>query len=247
MEQKSVNKTNSNGYTFMFAVIMVVVVAAVLAFAATSLQPTQQENVRKEKMQNILATVGIATDRDGAKELYDQYIVEEIALREDGTADESVDAFKVDLAKELKKPVNEQIFPLYVAEVEGSRYYIVPLRGNGLWNAIFGYISLKDDINTIKGATFDHLGETPGLGAEITKEWFKKKFENERIFDASGNLVGVSVVKGDIDPSNKEDNKVDAISGATITGDGVSDMISERLKRYLPYFKKQKDIKVAIN
>lgn len=246
MEEKSVNKKNTNGYTFMFAVILVVVVASVLAFAATSLQPLQQENVRKEKMQNILSTVGITTDRDGAKELYDQFIVEEIALREDGTADESIDAFKVDLAKELKKPVPEQVFPLYVAEVEGSRYYIVPLRGNGLWNAIFGYISLKDDVNTIKGATFDHLGETPGLGAEITKQWFKEKFEDEKIFDSNGNLVGVSVVKGNIDVSDKSDNKVDAISGATITGDGVSDMISERLKRYLPYFKSQTDIKVAI-
>ena len=230
----------------MFAVIMVVVVAAVLAFAATSLQPTQQENIRKEKMQNILSTVGISTDRDGAKELYDQYIVEEVAIREDGSVDESIDAFKVDLAKELKKDVGEQVFPLYVAEVEGSKYYIVPLRGNGLWNAIFGYISLKDDINTIKGATFDHLGETPGLGAEITKQWFREKFEDEKIFDENGNLVGVSVVKGNIDVSDKDDNKVDAISGATITGDGVSDMISERLKRYLPYFEQQKDIKVAI-
>ena len=230
----------------MFAVIMVVVVAAVLAFAATSLQPTQQENIRKEKMQNILSTVGISTDRDGAKELYDQYIVEEVAIREDGSVDESIDAFKVDLAKELKKDVGEQVFPLYVAEVEGSKYYIVPLRGNGLWNAIFGYISLKDDINTIKGATFDHLGETPGLGAEITKQWFREKFEDEKIFDENGDLVGVSVVKGNIDVSDKDDNKVDAISGATITGDGVSDMISERLKRYLPYFEQQKDIKVAI-
>ena len=230
----------------MFAVIMVVVVAAVLAFAATSLQPTQQENIRKEKMQNILSTVGITTDRDGAKELYDQYIVEEVAIREDGSVDESIDAFKVDLAKELKKDVGEQVFPLYVAEVEGSKYYIVPLRGNGLWNAIFGYISLKDDINTIKGATFDHLGETPGLGAEITKQWFREKFEDEKIFDENGDLVGVSVVKGNIDVSDKDDNKVDAISGATITGDGVSDMISERLKRYLPYFEQQKDIKVAI-
>ncbi|MCP9198442.1 Na(+)-translocating NADH-quinone reductase subunit C [Gramella sp. GC03-9] len=246
MEEKSVNKTNSNGYTFMFAVIMVIVVASVLAFAATSLQPTQQENIRQEKMQNILATVGIETDRAGAKELYDQYIVEEIALTEDGTPAEDVDAFQVDLAKELKKDVSEQVFPLYVAEVEGSKYYIVPLRGNGLWNAIFGYISLKDDINTIKGATFDHLGETPGLGAEITKEWFREKFEDEKIFDSNGNLVGVSVVKGNIDVSDKDDNRVDAISGATITGDGVSDMISERLKRYLPYFEKQKDIKVAI-
>lgn len=246
MEEKSVNKTNSNGYTFMFAIILVVVVASVLAFAATSLQPIQQDNVRKEKMQNILSTVGITTDREGAKELYDKYIIQEVAIREDGSVDESVDAFKVDLAKELKKPVPDQVFPLYVADVEGSKYYIVPLRGNGLWNAIFGYISLKDDINTIKGATFDHLGETPGLGAEITKEWFREKFADEKIYDSNGNLVGVSVVKGNPDPSVKDDNKVDAISGATITGDGVSDMISERLKRYLPYFQKQTNVKVAI-
>lgn len=246
MEEKSVNKTNSNGYTFMFAVIMVIVVASVLAFAATSLQPTQRENVRKEKMQNILATVGVETDRDGAQELYDKYIVEELTLDENGEPVESVDAFEVDLAKELKKPVEEQVFPLYIAEVEGEKYYVVPLRGNGLWNAIFGYISLKDDVNTVKGATFDHLGETPGLGAEITKQWFKESFEEEKIFDGNGNLVGVSVVKGNIDASDKDDNKVDAISGATITGDGVSDMISERLKRYLPYFKKQGEIKVAI-
>ena len=246
MEEKSVNKTNSNGYTFMFAVILVVVVASVLAFTATSLQPIQRENVRKEKMQNILATVGIETDRPGAQQLYDKYIVKELTLNDKGEVVESIDAFEVDLAKELKKPVEEQIFPLYVAEVEGETYYIVPLRGNGLWNAIFGYISLKDDINTVKGATFDHVGETPGLGAEITKEWFRKSFEEEKIFDDEGNLVGVSVVKGNIDPSDKDDHKVDAISGATITGDGVSDMISERLKKYLPYFKKQGEIKVAI-
>lgn len=231
----------------MFAVIMVIVVASVLAFAATSLQPTQRENVRQEKMQNILATVGVETDRAGAQKLYDQYIVEELTLDENGEVVEGKEAFEVDLAKELKKPVEEQVFPLYIADVDGEKFYVVPLRGNGLWNAIFGYISLKDDVNTVKGATFDHLGETPGLGAEITKEWFKKSFEEEKIFDGSGNLVGVSVVKGDIDPSDKDDNKVDAISGATITGDGVSNMISERLKRYLPYFRKQGEIKVAIN
>ncbi|MGM0932811.1 MAG: Na(+)-translocating NADH-quinone reductase subunit C [Bacteroidota bacterium] len=246
MEEKSVNKTNSNGYTFMFAIIMVVVVATVLAFTATSLQPTQRENVRQEKMQSILATIGIETDRAGAEELYDQYITEELSLREDGTEDEDIDAFQVDLAKELKKPAADQVFPLYIAEVDGEKFYIVPLRGNGLWNAIFGYIALRDDVNTIAGATFDHLGETPGLGAEITKEFFKERFTDEKIFDESGDLVGVSVVKGDIDPSDKDDNQVDAISGATITGDGVSDMISERLKRYLPYFKKEQEIKVAI-
>lgn len=246
MEEKKVNKTNSNSYTFIFAIVMVVIVGTVLAFAATSLQPKQYENMRKEKMQNILATVGVETDRDGAKELFDQYITEQLVLDNEGKAKEGVNAFDVDLAKELKKPSEEQNFPLYIANVEGKTYYIIPLRGAGLWNAIFGYISLKDDVNTVKGAVFDHVGETPGLGAEITQEWFRHRFDDEKIFDESGNLIGVSVVKGNAS-SSKDDNKVDAISGATITGDGVSDMISERLGHYLPYFKSKTDIKVANN
>lgn len=246
MEEKSVNKTNTNTYTFIFAIVMVVVVGSILAFAATSLQPTQYENMRQEKMQNILATVGVETDRAGAEELYRQYIIEEIVLDYEGEVREGVEAFDVDLAKEIKREALDQNFPLYIAEVEGEKYYIIPLRGSGLWNAIFGYISLKDDVNTIKGAVFDHLGETPGLGAEITQEWFRERFTDEKIFDGSGNLIGVSVVKGN-SSSSKDDNKVDAISGATITGDGVSDMISERLQYYLPYFKSQTDVKVANN
>lgn len=245
MEEKTVNKTNTNGYTFIFAIIMVLVVASVLAFTATSLKPLQNENVRNEKMQNILATVGIETSRDSAQALYDQYITETVSLTEDGSVDESVDAFEVDLTKELRRPVEEQIYPLYIADIEGSKYYIIPLRGKGLWDAIWGYISLKDDVNTVKGAVFDHKGETPGLGAEITQAWFQERFADEKIFDENGNLVGVSVVKGSKGNANKDDNQVDAISGATITGNGVSDMISERLKHYLPYFKKQTDVKVA--
>lgn len=245
MEEKTVNKTNSNSYTFIFAIVMVIVVGVVLAFAATSLQPRQYKNMRQEKMQNILATVGIETDRAGAQALFDENIKEQIVLDNEGNVKEGVNAFDVDLAKELKKSPEEQNFPLYIAEVEGKTYYIVPLRGAGLWNAIFGYISLKDDVNTVKGAVFDHLGETPGLGAEITQEWFRERFADEKIFNENGELIGVSVVKGG--STSKDDNKVDAISGATITGDGVSDMISERLRHYLPYFKSKTDIKVANN
>ena len=238
---------NSNAYTFLFAVIMVAVVASALAFAATGLQPAQAVNVKQEKMQNILGTVGIETTRDSAEVLFNQYIVEQIALDKDGQVKSDVDAFTVDLKKELKMPVEEQSFPLYVAEVEGSKYYILPLRGKGLWDAIWGYVSLKDDVNTIKGAVFDHKGETPGLGAEITQGWFKKRFEDEKIFDSAGNFIGVSVVKGYQGGNNKDDNAVDAISGSTITGNGVTDMISERLKNYLPYFKSQTNVKVAAN
>lgn len=246
MEEKKVNRTNTNSYTFIFAIILVVVVGSVLAFTATSLQPLQNENVRKEKMQNILATVGIITDRSGSGELYKRYVKEAFALNENGDVIESVEAFQVDLKKELRKPVKDQAFPLYIAEIEGEKFYIVPLHGKGLWDDIWGYIALKDDINTIQGAVFDHKGETPGLGAEITQGWFKDRFTNEKIFDANGELVGIKAVKGSPDPSDKDDNKVDAISGATITGDGVSDMIAERLQHYLPYFQKQQGIKVAI-
>lgn len=246
MEEKTVNKTNTNSYTFIFAIIMVVVVGVVLAFAATSLQPRQYENMRQEKMQNILATVGVETDRAGAEALFEQYIKEQLVLNNDGQEKEGVNAFDVDLAKELKKVDTEQNYPLYIAEVDGETYYIIPLRGAGLWNAIFGYIALQDDVNTIKGAVFDHLGETPGLGAEITQEWFRERFTDEKIFNENGELIGVSVVKGNSSTS-KDDNKVDAISGATITGDGVSDMISERLQHYLPYFKSKTELNVASN
>lgn len=246
MEEKTVNKTETNSYTIIFAIVMVIVVGSALAFAATALQPTQYKNIRQEQMQDILSTVGVETDRAGAQEKYDKFITKELVLDVNGEVKDGIEAFDVDLAKELKKESAEQNFPLYIAEVEGEKYYIIPLRGAGLWNAIFGYIALKDDINTIKGVSFDHLGETPGLGAEITQVWFQQRFVEEKIFDEAGNLVGVSVAKGEPSTS-KDDNRVDAISGATITGNGVEDMISERLKHYLPYFKSETDMNVANN
>jgi Na+-transporting NADH:ubiquinone oxidoreductase subunit C len=191
-------------------------------------------------MQNILSTIGIETDRDGAEKLFNNYITDQLALRNDGTIDETVDAFSdIKLAIELKKDIQTQRFPIYVASVDAATYYIVPLRGSGLWDAIWGYIALGEDRNTIKGAVFDHKGETAGLGAEITQQWFMNRFVGEKIFNSSGDLVGISVSKTNNDPNDtdKDDHEVDAISGATITGDGVSDMIIERLQHYLPYLK----------
>ena len=143
-------------------------------------------------------------------------------------------------AKELKKEYSDQHFPLYVAEIDSEKFYIIELRGVGLWDAIWGYMSLKSDFNTINGVSFDHKGETAGLGAEITKDWFKDSFVNEKVFNENGDLVGITVLKGNNDPNNtdKDDHEVDAISGSTITGDGVTDMIIERLNNYLPYLKK---------
>ena len=233
---------DSNVYTFIFAAIMVFVVASTLAFTASSLKSLQADNVRKEKMQNILSTIGIETDREKAETLYKKYVDVTLALDHTGKNDDSVDAFKIKLNSEIKKPVEQQRFPLYKAQVDNTRYYIIPLRGSGLWDAIWGYIALKSDINTIQGAVFDHKAETAGLGAEITQQWFMDRFREEKVFDSNGQLVGIKVSKTNNDPkdSDKEDHEVDAISGATITGDGVTDMIKERLTHYLPYFEKEK-------
>lgn len=226
---------NSNAYTFIFAIIMVVVVAAALAFTATTLQPLQAENVRNEKMQNILSTIGENVDRNEAQTQFDKYVKQSLALKIDGSVDEDVNAFALDLKKELSKPVDEQRFPLYIAEKDGKTFYVTPLYGAGLWDAIWGYIALADDENTIVGASFDHKGETPGLGAEINQYWFEDQFIGKKILDENENFVSVKAVKG----GAKADDihGVDGISGGTITSDGVSNMIEERLEHYLPYFK----------
>jgi Na+-transporting NADH:ubiquinone oxidoreductase subunit C len=229
---------DSNKHTYIFAVLMVLSVAFVLSFTSESLKDLQNANVKKEKMQNILSSVGINVTRDESEDLYMDYITEELSLKSDGTIDDDIDAFEINLALEVKKDSETQRFPLYIANVENEKFYVIPLRGAGLWAEIWGYIALKEDINTIKGVSFDHKSETAGLGAEITEDWFIDSFTDEKINDSQGNFVGVYLTKSNNDPRNEDkmDNEVDAISGATITGDGVSDMIIERVQNYLPYF-----------
>ena len=229
---------DSNKHTYIFAILMVVSVAFVLSFTSESLKDLQNSNVKKEKMQNILSSVGINVSRDESEDLYMDYISEELSLKLDGTIDSDIEAFDINLALEVKKDSDIQRFPLYIANVENEKFYVIPLRGAGLWAEIWGYIALREDINTIKGVSFDHKSETAGLGAEITEDWFIDSFTDEKINDSQGNFVGVYLTKSNNDPRNEDkmDNEVDAISGATITGDGVSDMIIERVQNYLPYF-----------
>jgi Na+-transporting NADH:ubiquinone oxidoreductase subunit C len=231
---------NSNAYTFIFAVIMVTVIAGLLAFTATSLKPLQEKNVKAEKMQNILGTIGVTeVSRNDAEVEFNKYIKQQLALKADGTVDTEADAFTLSLKKEVKKNDTEQRFPLYIAEKGGKTFYVVPLYGAGLWDAIWGYVALDGDKNTIIGANFGHKGETPGLGAEITTNWFQAQFKGKTLLkDISGgfmadNFVSVKAVKG----GGSGYHEVDAISGGTITSDGVSNMVQERLARYLPYFK----------
>jgi len=227
----------TNRYVFMYASVMVVVVALVLSLAATLLKPLQEKNMRIEKMQNILSTIGIPAPRDKAIELYQQYVKESKVLNHMG---ESVDgnAFEINLQDENRKPVEERQLPLYIADVEGQVFYVVPLRGTGLWGPIWGYLSFNEDLSTIAGANFDHASETPGLGAEIGDAPFEEQFVDKKIFDNAGDFKPVVVVKGGAEPNDP--HAVDGISGGTITSNGVTAMLRNGLEVYKPYFKKQK-------
>jgi len=233
---------NSNVYTFSFASILVVVVALILAFVSQATKERYQSNIKKEKMQSILATIGVDADRNEAAKVFKDYVKEELTLNADGSVNTSVKAFDVDLKKELKKDPNKQVYPLYIAEKGGKKFYIIPLYGAGLWDAIWGYISLNDDKNTVEGTVFDHKGETPGLGAQITEKWFQKQFKGKTILkkaDAGfteNNYISVRTVKGGA--KTDDVHAVDAISGGTKTSDGVNNMIKERLAHYLIYFQK---------
>ena len=222
----------SNGYTFLFATIMVVLVASVLAFTATALKPDQAANIKKEKMQYILKSFGVAVDRDASEEAYTKHIISEVVFDASGV-EISTEAFTVDIAKEKEK------FPIFNAEKDGKKFYVIPVRGMGLWDAIWGYVSIDENLK-VDGIVFDHKGETPGLGGEITQDYFQKSFVGESVFDADGNFQGLKVIKGYTGGTDKADGEVDAISGATLTGNGVTEMLVRGLRPYEKYLKSNK-------
>jgi len=228
---------NSNVYTFIYASVMVILVAAILSFAAINLKPAQAKNVEIEKKQNILASVNIATTAADAEEIYAEKIVNSYIVNTKG---EQVDgnAFTVDMKKERAKKVEDRQLPVFECNIDGSVKYILPLYGAGLWGPIWGYISVESDMNTIYGATFDHQGETPGLGAEISTKAFQAQFKDKTIFDNDGKFYSIIVAKSN--ETAPEEHKVDAISGGTITSKGLQAMLQEDLSAYQAFFNQKK-------
>jgi len=229
-------KNFSNRYIFLFSTVMVVIVALFLAFASTSLKPYQERNIEIEKQQNILAALNIRVLRQEAEALYSRYITDSYVVNSKGEKIEGIDAFKVNMKKEMAKPRMERMLPVYIATLDNNSHsVVVPLRGKGLWGPIWGYISFEEDMNTIVGSMFDHQGETPGLGAEISLPFFQEQFIGKKIFDDNRNFVSIKVIKGGASPGNLYE--VDAISGGTITSRGLEAMIDTCLVAYTAYFK----------
>lgn len=227
----------SNTYTVIYIIIMVVIVGAGLSFTAMSLKDRQQENIDADKMRQILAAVLITPQpgevtQDFARYIKEQYIVNSKGEKVPG------DAFKVNMATESKKPAQQRLLPVYVALKDGQKKYILPVYGAGLWGPIWGYVAFDQDGSTIYGAFFAHQGETPGLGAEIEKPAFSDQFQGKHMFK-NGQFLPIEVVKNGLKPTGDQDY-VDGISGGTITSKGVGSMIDHCLTPYKAFLEKIK-------
>jgi Na+-transporting NADH:ubiquinone oxidoreductase subunit C len=240
------NKEN-NLYTVLFASLMVVVVGSILAYLASALSGRIKENERFEKQQNILYAMGVNENEDEGsvnfiptdrvEQEFSSYITEQLVIEGDKiTKDDQ--AYLIDIKKQLDLLKNGETpkLPVFVGEKDGETYYIIPMYGKGLWDAIWGFMALDKNM-TVKGVYFDHKGETPGLGANIKQRYFMDDFSGETILNGD-RYAGINVAKGNNDPLNdiKDDNEVDALAGATITGNGVSSMISTTVNLYKDYF-----------
>ena len=246
-------KTDKNVYTILFAIGMVVVVGSLLAFIASSLKPNIVENKRIEKQQNILYAMGVNENDESSVAFvedakvgdeFSKYITRQLVITNGTNVEENSEAYLIDVKKEQSaaKEGKERRLPLFVGEKDGKTFYIAPIRGKGLWDAVWAYVAMDENM-VVQGAYFDHQGETAGLGANIKERFFMDDFIGEHLLDESGNFVGIDISKSNADPLNndKTDNEVDAIAGATITGDGVAAMLRSDLKLYVPYFKTLKN------
>ncbi len=231
---------NSNSFTFIFATVLVVVVGTLLAVTFLALKPAYDENVRREKMQNILASMKVVVERDAAPEKYQELVKETVLVDAQGNPAEG-DAFSLDVLKQYKDwkagvvKAEQMKYPVYKAKVEGKDLYVLPVVGTGLWGPIWGYLSVESDGRTFYGSVFDHKGETPGLGAEIATPFFTDQFPGKTFTEQDGSYTGIHVYKGG--SQTTDPHGVDGISGGTITSQGVDEMLMRSLAIYDQYLK----------
>ncbi|WP_026951801.1 NADH:ubiquinone reductase (Na(+)-transporting) subunit C [Algoriphagus mannitolivorans] len=235
----------SNTYIIVFSAVLTIVLGLLLSGTSQVLGPMQQEAIALDKKKQILGAVVSAEEIDAMSpaqinEFYAKRISSTV-VDINGNEISSVEAEKVEIAKDYKKPADKRQYPVFMFHAEGQpdavESYIFPLYGAGLWDAIWGYLALETDMNTIAGITLAHAGETPGLGARITEGGVQERYIGKKIFDESGELVAVQMQKGEGKDYSGEEHKVDGMSGATITGTGVNNMLKAYLGHYETYIK----------
>ena len=245
----------SNTYIIVYSAVLTIILGLLLSGSAQVLGPWQQEAIALDKKKQILGAVISAEEiaamsPEEVNAFYSSRIsstVVDITGKEVTT--EGLSAEKVEIAKDYKKAAEERAYPIFIFHEEGKpdqvKSYICPMYGAGLWDAIWGYLALDTDLNTIKGITLAHAAETPGLGARITEAKVQARYVNKKIFDESGALVTVMMQKGENKDYSSEPHKVDGMSGATITGNGVNNMLKAYMGCYEAYIKAKTASKVV--
>ncbi|RFC53452.1 NADH:ubiquinone reductase (Na(+)-transporting) subunit C [Brumimicrobium aurantiacum] len=237
-----VNK-DGNGYTFAFSIILVIVVGVILSSLSIGLKPLKKANVEVKKKMSILSALGVESTRKDGSDKYEKYIKDSYVISHNGVLQENLpeekQAFSLDVQKQFRDKtikVEDRLYPIFEAEKDGTTLFVLPVVGKGLWGPIWGFVALADDYETIVGTSFDHKGETPGLGAEIAQSFFEDRYIDEKIA-INGSFTPISVVQNG---SGFEDQKVDGITGGTITSKGVEKMVNETMEVYYKYFSKNK-------
>ena len=229
---------NSNLYQILYAAVMVLLVGTVLAFIYMALKPKQNENIANDTRKQILSALHIAAPDDSqVKETYEKYIIQDLLVDKEGNIVDSAAnvAFNVEMKKNVK--LTERQLPVMKCRLDdGSIKYVLPVYGAGLWGPIWGYIAVNDDGNTIYGANFSHEGETPGLGARITEQSFQDLFKDKHLF-VNGEFKSVAILKKGQKTTDGAE-QIDALTGATITSRGVSDMMADCLAPYEAFLKR---------
>ena len=236
----------SNGYIILFTAIMTIIVGGLLSVTSQVLGPAQKKSIELDTKSQILGAVMNLEKGDDILGIYDQRIKslvvdingEEISTNAKGGA---MVAEEVNILKNFKKSTEEREYPVFMymnaSDSNQVDSYILPLYGNGLWDKIWGFVAMDKNGEKIMGVSFDHKGETPGLGARIRDKQIQERYKGKSIYNEGGELVSVYMIKGEkgepLDP-----NHVDGLSGATLTAKGVNEMLKSYLTSYEAYFKK---------
>jgi len=224
--------TNSNAYTIIYASVVVVIVAFLLAFVSTTLKSKSDANERIDQQKQILASLNVFPDKADVESKYKELILSVPIVNEQGDEVKPDGGFEVQ-----RKDISAENLPVFICKVDGETKYVLPMVGKGLWGSIWGYLAINDDCETIYGAYFSHQGETAGLGALIAERPFQSEFAGKKVRDDAGNYL--TVVKKGAKPTNP-DLECDGISGATLTTNGVNAMLHDFLRKYQSYLSKKK-------
>ncbi len=232
----------SNKYILLYTAALTIACGVLLAVASQGLKSKQQEQIDLEFKRNILSTFMTIDKTTKVQEIFAKKVLPIVVDFKGKEVNKKFN--EISIEKEYKKPLEDRNFPIYEirndAKPDSIDFYVMPVFGNGLWDVIWGYVALENDMNTIKGVVMAHKAETPGLGARITDEEIQKRYIGKKIFDSNNQLVSITMIKGEGHDTQNQPNNVDGMSGATLTAKGVNKMFKNYFEGYLSFIQSKR-------